>query len=619
MQEKGTRRWLGAACISLVTGVSLLSGSVYAASTSSIPVKRLIVKFKDVPATVVPKARAAMASAVLSQSAAKSGVELKTLRETATGAQVVVLGQEQSLDDAYKIVSQLTVDPAIEYAEPDLIMVPMGIPADPRFNEQWHYYETVGGMNLPDAWDVTQGAGAVVAVLDTGIRPHADLVDNLLPGYDFVSDSFMGNDGNGRDSDPSDPGDAMTVGECGGGFPEEDTPSSWHGTHVAGTVAAVANNGIGVSGVAPQAKVVPLRVLGKCGGFTSDITDALLWAAGYSIAGVPDNANPANVINLSLGSPVPSSCTQTYSNALASAKAAGATVVIASGNSNDNADTYPPGNCPAALTVSATNRNGGRAYYSNYGSLVDISAPGGAQFFANDSDGILSTANSGSDAPGSDNYMFYQGTSMAAPHIAGLAALLYAAGATTPDQVEEAMKQSARAFPATCNGCGVGIADADTAVGIVTGTIDPTEQANIGLALKGDNGKFKKFEEDEPLGYIQYKATITNAGPLDATNVVLQNQFPEQVTLASVVLSQGTCDATAENCAIGTVAVGEEVTVTINVTTENDKKMEFTSQISSDYLDTDTSDNFVLKKFGGSLGGMLLSALSVLLLRRRRS
>lgn len=617
MQEKGTRRWLGAACISLVTSVSILSGSVNAASTSSIPVKRLIVKFKDLPSTVVPKARAAMAGAVLSQSAAKSGVGLKTLRETATGAHVVVLGEEQSLEDAYKIVSQLTIDPAIDYAEPDLIMIPMGIPADPRFNEQWHYYETVGGMNLPDAWDVTQGAGAVVAVLDTGVRPHADLVDNLLPGYDFVSDSFMGNDGNGRDSDPSDPGDAMTVGECGGGFPEEDTPSSWHGTHVAGTVAAVANNGIGVSGVAPQAKVVPLRVLGKCGGFTSDITDAMLWAAGYSIAGVPDNANPADVINLSLGSPVPSSCTQTYSNAIASAKAAGATVVIASGNSNDNADTYPPGNCPAALTVSATNRNGGRAYYSNFGSLVDISAPGGAQFFADDSDGILSTANSGSDAPGSDNYIFYQGTSMAAPHIAGLAALLYAAGATTPDQVEEAMKLSARAFPATCNGCGVGIADADSAVGIISGTIDPSEQANIGLALKGDNGKFKKFEEEEPLGYIQYKATITNAGPLDATNVVLQNQFPEQVTLASVVLSKGACDATAENCAIGTVAVGEEVTVTINVTTENDKKMEFTSQISSDYLDTDTTDNFVLKKFGGSLGGMLLSALGVLLMRRR--
>ncbi len=614
MLLKGSCRWAGFVSSSLLAAV-LVAGTAQATEGVQPPVDRLIVKFKPLPATVVPKARVAMANAVLS--ASNTGVPMQALRQTATGAQVVSLGEMQSLKGAYKLVSQLMGDPAVEYAEPDLLMRPMAVPNDPRYNEQWHYYEPAGGLNLPEAWDVTQGEGVVVAVLDTGYRPHADLVDNIVPGYDFVSDSFMGNDGDGRDSDPSDPGDAMTQGECGLGFPEADMPSSWHGTHVAGTIAAVTNNGIGVAGVAPKAKVQPLRVLGKCGGYTSDITDAMLWAVGVNVDGVPPNPTPAKVVNLSLGSPVPASCTQTYSTVINTIVAAGATVVIASGNENGNADTFPPGNCPQALTVAAVNRSGGRAYYSNFGSLVDIAAPGGAQFYANDPNAILSTGNAGTEGPGADNYLFYQGTSMATPHVAGLAALLYAAGATDQAQVETVIKQGAREFPATCNGCGVGIADAATAVGILTGTIDPAEQTNLSLTLKGDNGKFKPFVEGEPLGYIQYIAKVVNQGPLEATNVVLENGFPEQVSLATITPSKGSCSSDGLSCSLGTLAVDEEVTVTINVTTENDKKMQFTAEVRSDYLDSDTTDNFVIKRYGGSLEVLLLLSMAGLALRRK--
>ena len=156
-------------------------------------------------------------------------------------------------------------------------------PNDTRYNEQWHYFEATGGINAPAAWDKSTGTGVVVGVIDTGYRPHADLAANLLPGYDFISDTFVVNDGNGRDSDARDPGDWINAGECGPGDPATFEASSWHGTHVAGTIAAVTNNGNGVAGVAFNARVVPARVLGKCGGFTSDIADAIVWASGGTV------------------------------------------------------------------------------------------------------------------------------------------------------------------------------------------------------------------------------------------------------------------------------------------------------------------------------------------------
>ena len=166
-------------------------------------------------------------------------------------------------------------------------------------------------MRIPGAWDVSTGSGSTVAVIDTGITAHLDLDANVLPGYDFVSDATAARDGNGRDSNAQDQGDWYAAGECG---QTAAANSSWHGTHVSGTVAAVAGNSTGVAGVAPTAKVVPVRVLAKCGGSLSDIADAIIWAAGGTVSGIPANANPAKVINMSLGGS--GACGTTYQAAI---------------------------------------------------------------------------------------------------------------------------------------------------------------------------------------------------------------------------------------------------------------------------------------------------------------
>jgi serine protease len=599
------------------SAISMSNVAMAAPDWSKAPVSRLIVKFKSTTGATV-QSRGAMTRSVLTIAAEKSGASLSTLRSMANGAQVVSLGSNKSMAEAQNVLKYLVTDPSIEYAELDLLMVPMAAPNDPMYSDQWHYFETTGGLNVESAWDLGEGEGAVVAVLDTGYRPHVDLVGNILPGYDFISDASMGNDGDGRDGDATDTGDAMAVGDCGSGFPSEEVSSSWHGTHVAGTIAAIANNDIGVTGVAPKAKIVPVRVLGKCGGYTSDIIDAVLWASGITVEGVPANENPADIINMSLGSPVPASCSQSYSNAIADARNAGSVVVIAAGNSDANADTYPPGNCPGAFTVAANNRSGGRAYYSNFGSVVDVAAPGGAQFFANDSDGVLSTSNAGADGATADNYLYYQGTSMATPHVVGVAALLFGAKSDiTVEEVEDAMRTSARAFPASCTGCGTGIVDANQALNLVLGYVQPVDRANLALTLVGDNGKFKKSADDPDIGTIQYIATVTNNGIDVASNVVLETVFPADVTSVTTISDSVVCDVAAETCQVGVLSVGDSSTVTFVVITANKKSMSFTGSVSSELLDPDTSDNIVIKKFGGALGAWMLLMFSVVVMRRR--
>ncbi|MCD2517968.1 S8 family peptidase [Massilia sp. G4R7] len=385
-----------------------------------------------------------------------------------TGARVFKLNGRKHLDEVKKLAAEMMArDPSIEYAEPDRIMTHMATANDPYYAQQWHYTDSVGGLRLPTAWDLSTGTGVVVAVIDTGYRPHADLSGQILQGYDFITSATIGNDGNGRDTDASDPGDRVVAGECYAGSPASN--SSWHGTHVAGTVAARTNNSLGVAGVAYNAKIVPARVLGKCGGYTSDIADAITWTSGGTVSGVPTNANKAKVLNLSLGGG--GACDTTTQNAINGARSRGSVVVVAAGNDNMNVSNASPANCSGVIAVAATGKTGGRASYSNYGTLVDVAAPGGDGSYS-----VISTLNAGTNAPGADNYAGYQGTSMATPHVAGVAALMFAAKSTlTPDQVESMLKSSARAFPATCSGCGTGIVDATAAVNAaIGGTTTPT-------------------------------------------------------------------------------------------------------------------------------------------------
>jgi len=451
---------------------------------------QIIVKFKTTTPTTSLLGRSLAQNDKNARAAAVSnamGVSAQYRRRVATGAEVYRLNDWRSHADIKKRLLAIANDPNVEYVEVDELLQPLATPNDTRYNEQWHYFESTGGLNLPTAWDTSTGAGAVVAVLDTGYRSHADLAANLLPGYDMIDDTFVSVDGDGRDSDATDPGDWSNAGECGFGQPARN--SSWHGTHVAGTVAAVTNNGTGVAGVAYDAKIVPVRVLGRCGGYTSDIADGIIWAAGGTVSGVPANSNPADVLNLSLGGG--GSCATTTQTAIDSARANGAAVVVAAGNSSADAANFTPASCNGVISVASTDRNGARSYFSNFGAVVDLAAPGG-DVTTGTGNGVLSTLNSGSTAPVADNYEFYQGTSMAAPHVAGLAALMKSADTTlTPDQIEATLKSTARAFPGSCSQCGSGIADAAAAIAAVTGGNPPPTGGNEltnGVAETGLSG-----------------------------------------------------------------------------------------------------------------------------------
>ena len=498
-------------CVGMLAGITALGLTAVGASAGSSQdakayqhTNQIIVKFKEqaVSNSALGRSIAADKSVRASAVAQSTGLRTEFHRSVFNGADVFKLGKWHSLDDLNKMLAQMATDPNIEYAEPDQLLRPLLTPNDSRYNEQWHYFENTGGMRLPTAWNTSTGSGVVVAVIDTGYRPHVDLNANLLPGYDMISSTFTARDGNGRDSDARDPGDWTLAGDCGPGEPARG--SSWHGTHVAGTVAARTNNNSGVAGVAFGAKVVPIRALGRCGGFTSDIADGIRWAAGGSVSGVPNNANPAKVINLSLGGG--GSCPSTSQSAINSARSNGAVVVVAAGNSAVNASGATPANCSGVVTVASTNRSGGRSYFSNFGSVVDVAAPGG-DIRASASNGVLSTLNTGSSTPGSDNYAFYQGTSMAAPHVAGVAALMLAEDPSlTPNEIESTLKSTARSFPSSCSQCGSGLVDAAAAVAAVSGGGGPPGGGNVlqnGVArtgLSGSTGTELRYTLSVPAG-----------------------------------------------------------------------------------------------------------------------
>ncbi|MFD3546938.1 S8 family serine peptidase [Streptomyces sp. NPDC058655] len=462
-----------------------------AGSAATAPVENLIVGYK-------PSASEASSNTAAADDAAakgkKAGKKAKFDRRLGTGAALVNLGQAVAPADAADVMAQFRADPDVAYVEPDSRAYALAAtPNDTEYAKQWDLFEPTAGMNVPAAWDKSTGSGVTVAVIDTGQVAHSDLAANTVAGYDFITSSTAARDGNGRDANPADQGDWSAAGECGTGSKASD--SSWHGTHVAGTIAAAAHNAKGVAGIAYNAKIQPVRVLGKCGGATSDIVDAITWASGGSVPGVPANATPAKVINMSLGGS--GACGTSYQNAINAAVGRGTTVVVAAGNSNADAAGFSPASCNNVINVAASNRTGDRSFYSNFGAVIDVAAPGGETRRATDTpgtvttpeNGILSTLNSGTTTPGAELYKPYQGTSMAAPHVAGLAALLVAAKPSlTPAQIESAIKANTRPLAGTCTGgCGTGLADAAATVAAVASTPTTPAFENTADFAIGDN------------------------------------------------------------------------------------------------------------------------------------
>lgn len=445
--------------------ILLQTGSVHAADMTD----RLIVKFKPAQSgnTQVSQTRR------IQSVRAASGAAVVPLRELANGAQLFQLPSAVDLATAQSLAAQIAGDAEVLYAEPDRIRKRALTPNDTFFSNQWQLYDTYGAR-LTSAWDVTTGSSAIViAIVDTGYLPHADLAGRFLAGYDFISDPFIANDGDGRDADARDPGDWVTQADVNARptlcSPSDISISSWHGLLVSGIVAANTNNGAGIAGANWGARILPVRTLGKCGGFTSDIADGMRWAAGLTVPGVPANPTPAHVINVSLGSSDP--CSNTEQQAIDAIIAAGKVVVTAAGNEASDVSTHAPSNCANVIAVAATTRAGGRASYSNFGAGVTVSAPVGES----NNDGAYLTWNTGTTSPGSDTYGVGVGTSFATAYVSGIVGLMLSVNPSlTPAQVKSIIQSTAQPFPSgsTCTTqiCGAGIIDANAAVRTAAGS-----------------------------------------------------------------------------------------------------------------------------------------------------
>lgn len=458
--------------------------------------ERVIVKFKTPAATrfaavnTQDRVRALNAPGGV-QVLGQKAVSLDYLKSVSAQTHVLHVDQALSRDEITALTQQLAQDANVEYAEVDERVLPNFAPNDPEYGtSQWAWQSSAtyaGATNTSAAWNkftagvqAVSGSGVVVAVLDSGHVTHADLSANILPGYDFISADVLSyapfstaNDGTGRDADAGDPGNWNT--DTRNGCRTSD--SSWHGTRVASIVSAVGNNTTGMIGIAYGAKVLPVRVLGTCGGYVSDIAAGMRWATGLAVAGVPNNANPAKVLNLSLGSE--GTCLNTFQDAINEVRAAGSIVVVSTGNEGTTNSITQPANCKGVVAVTAHAQNGGSPSFANVGPGTTISAPGIS---------ILGATNSGltvpNASPAGDTYVAGSGTSFSAPMVSGVAALLLQIKPTMGvDELTSRLVDSARAFPSGtyCAGktaCGAGMLDADTASALVLADTAPTTSAS---------------------------------------------------------------------------------------------------------------------------------------------
>ena len=572
---------------------------------------RLIVKLKPArsssglsSAQIATELRRPFSAATLNQLQSAAGVVLTESHAISNGAHILILQgspDRQTLTQAIKNIRGLS---EVDYVEEDRILTTQAVPNDTFYGNLWGLKLVIAvaspalgasgnyGADFETAWNITAGSGVVVAVVDTGITPHADIVgsggtvsptpagSNLIsPGYTFISDcrmrgttatsgcaaNFSGNTTVAPTPDASDTGDFISVQDMSDNpilFPPSPpapaTPvqkdSSWHGTHVSGTVAAIGNNNTGVVGAAYSARILPVRVLGKGGGYVSDITEGIRWAANVHPTITP-NLNPAKVINLSLGGS--GACSQTEQDAINAVVAAGAVIIVAAGNSNADIANFSPANCKNVISVAATARDGSRAYYSNVSSpisnvtnpmQVTLAAQGGDQSLGIFDPGIYSTINSGATAAAASSYGYQQGTSMATPHVAAAAALMLARNpALTTAQIKNILSASTTTFPsfssagwalydcATLKNCGAGILNANLAVqnSISPMTASATE---LDFGTLSANGTISRTVTFTP-GAAVALGTATITGTNSASFSITSNTCTSSTTACQVTIS----------------------------------------------------------------------------------
>ncbi len=404
-----------------------------------------------------------------------------------------------------QVMSTATVDsqtPAPKKSADILRFAPAfsSVPSDRYAGQQWSLQSNDQHTGASDLFGAHEFLGSateiIVAVVDSGvILNHEDLY--FLPGYDFIHDPKVSNDNDGRDADPSDPGDWISQydldqQQVADGCPL--TASKWHGTAISGIIGAISQNAAGIAGGSPSVALLPVRVTGKCGGYVADLIDGIRWSAGLSVAGVEDNPNPAQVINLSVG--FPGRCSNAMQSAINDAVNTGSIVVTASTNTSAALDNepYSPASCENVITVAATDREGSITPYSALGNSVFISAPGGTI-----TDGIITTQNDGSESPlGFSSYGFHYGTSIAAAHVsAAIANLLSYQSDLSKLQVEQLLSLSASSTNedkrCQTDQCGIGRLNAAEAVAMLAAGILPDDDFNqtdstpVLLAATGSN------------------------------------------------------------------------------------------------------------------------------------
>ncbi|MCJ8320990.1 MAG: S8 family serine peptidase [Colwellia sp.] len=419
--------------------------------------KRFIVKLKNKKPLNVSQA----AQQRLNPISLTGKSKIKYKRKLASGDLLIEASEYSSMQS---LIDDLSLNGEVLAIEEDDIVNAHTLPNDHYAASMYSIENSYRGINAIAAWGLSRGRDVNVAIIDTGFTDHPDYDERSINGYDMISYTAQSIDGDARDADAHDPGTGI---DC------EGKNSIWHGTHVAGIIGASMNNDIGAVGIAPEANLIHVRALGKCGsGYRSDIIDAIYWAVGKEVANLPINTQPAKVINLSLGG---SSACGSYQEAIDYARSQGTTVVVSAGNNNLDASQQSPANCDGVITVAASDNSGDKASYSNYSAIngaVDITAPGSS---------IIATINSGLDGPLTPGYSFKSGTSMAAPQVAGVVALMLEKNPLlTPDQTEDIIKSTANQFQnfTTCNTqgpiCGYGLLNAEEAVKEAIALIEPS-------------------------------------------------------------------------------------------------------------------------------------------------